>query len=71
MAEIMAEPFAFPLRRDAAALIVIDMQRDFAEPGAALQSALPSGTPRPLAHGATAEPAQRWKARARAEALRR
>ena len=33
MAEIMAEPFAFPLRRDAVALIVIDMQRDFAEPG--------------------------------------
>jgi len=33
MVEIKAEPFAFPLRRDAIALIVIDMQRDFAEPG--------------------------------------
>jgi nicotinamidase-related amidase len=33
MAEIKAEPFAFPLRRDKLALIVIDMQRDFAEPG--------------------------------------
>ena len=33
MAEIKAEPFAFPLKRDAIALIVIDMQRDFAEPG--------------------------------------
>ncbi|PZM11511.1 cysteine hydrolase family protein [Rhizobium tubonense] len=33
MAEIKAQPFAFPLRQDAIALIVIDMQRDFAEPG--------------------------------------
>ncbi len=33
MAEIKAEPFAFPLRHDKLALIVIDMQRDFAEPG--------------------------------------
>lgn len=33
MAEIKATPFAFPLRRDKLALIVIDMQRDFAEPG--------------------------------------
>jgi nicotinamidase-related amidase len=33
MAEIKAEPFAFPLRRDKLALVVIDMQRDFAEPG--------------------------------------
>jgi biuret amidohydrolase len=33
MREIQAEPFAFPLRRDKVALIVIDMQRDFAEPG--------------------------------------
>ncbi|AYG63137.1 cysteine hydrolase [Rhizobium jaguaris] len=32
-AEIKAQPFAFPLQRDAVALIVIDMQRDFAEPG--------------------------------------
>jgi nicotinamidase-related amidase len=32
-AKIKAEPFAFPLKRDAIALIVIDMQRDFAEPG--------------------------------------
>ncbi|OJF93684.1 cysteine hydrolase family protein [Pararhizobium antarcticum] len=32
-AEIKAEPFAFPLKRDAIALVVIDMQRDFAEPG--------------------------------------
>jgi len=31
--EIKAQPFAFPLKRDAIALIVIDMQRDFAEPG--------------------------------------
>ncbi len=31
--EIKAEPFAFPLKRDAIALVVIDMQRDFAEPG--------------------------------------
>ncbi|MDQ0318296.1 nicotinamidase-related amidase [Pararhizobium capsulatum DSM 1112] len=33
MVEIKAEPFAFPLKRDAIALVVIDMQRDFAEPG--------------------------------------
>jgi nicotinamidase-related amidase len=33
MSEIAAEPFAFPLKKRAIALIVIDMQRDFAEPG--------------------------------------
>lgn len=33
MADIKAEPFSFPLKRDAIALVVIDMQRDFAEPG--------------------------------------
>ncbi len=44
---------------------------DIAVIGAALHAALPSGTPRPPAHGATAEAGQRWKARARAEALRR
>ncbi|MGJ7036773.1 nicotinamidase-related amidase [Shinella sp. BE166] len=33
MAEIRAEPFAFPLKKDAVALVVIDMQRDFAEEG--------------------------------------
>jgi nicotinamidase-related amidase len=33
MAKIEALPFSFPLRREAVALIVIDMQRDFAEPG--------------------------------------
>jgi nicotinamidase-related amidase len=33
MKEISAQPFAFPLQRNAVALIVIDMQRDFAEPG--------------------------------------
>ena len=33
MAEIKAEPFAFPAKHDQLALIVIDMQRDFAEPG--------------------------------------
>jgi biuret amidohydrolase len=33
MAEIKALPFSFPLRREAVALVVIDMQRDFAEPG--------------------------------------
>ena len=33
MAEIRAEPFAFPLKKGAAALVVIDMQRDFAEEG--------------------------------------
>ncbi len=32
-ATIKAEPFPFPLKRDAIALVVIDMQRDFAEPG--------------------------------------
>lgn len=31
--EINAQPFAFPTRRHELALIVIDMQRDFAEPG--------------------------------------
>ncbi|CAN7685927.1 cysteine hydrolase [Phyllobacterium sp. LjRoot231] len=33
MTGINAEPFAFPLKRNAIALIVIDMQRDFAEVG--------------------------------------
>jgi nicotinamidase-related amidase len=33
MAEIAAQPFPFAFRREALALIVIDMQRDFAEPG--------------------------------------
>lgn len=33
MREISAQPFAFPFQRDAVALVVIDMQRDFAEPG--------------------------------------
>jgi len=33
MGVIAAVPFAFPLEADAIALIVIDMQRDFAEPG--------------------------------------
>ena len=33
MREIPAQPVAFPLQRDAVALVVIDMQRDFAEPG--------------------------------------
>jgi nicotinamidase-related amidase len=33
MADIRALPFCFPLRREAVALVVIDMQRDFAEPG--------------------------------------
>ncbi|PYE93963.1 nicotinamidase-related amidase [Rhizobium sp. PP-F2F-G38] len=33
MADITAEPFAFPARFDEMALVVIDMQRDFAEPG--------------------------------------
>ncbi|WP_160004086.1 cysteine hydrolase family protein [Rhizobium sp. 18055] len=33
MVEIRAQPFAFPARPDQLALIVIDMQRDFAEPG--------------------------------------
>lgn len=33
MAVIAAEPFAFPLDAGSIALVVIDMQRDFAEPG--------------------------------------
>ena len=33
MMGIKAEPFAFPVKHDELALIVIDMQRDFAEPG--------------------------------------
>lgn len=33
MVDIKAQPFAFPTRTDQLALIVIDMQRDFAEPG--------------------------------------
>jgi nicotinamidase-related amidase len=33
MGEIKAQPFAFPAKPDQLALIVIDMQRDFAEPG--------------------------------------
>ena len=33
IASVRAEPFAFPIRRDAVALVVIDMQRDFAEEG--------------------------------------
>lgn len=33
MAEIAAQPFAFAFRPQTTALIVIDMQRDFAEPG--------------------------------------
>lgn len=33
MADIKALPFSFPLRRESVALVVIDMQRDFAEPG--------------------------------------
>ena len=33
IASVRAEPFAFPLRKDAVALVVIDMQRDFAEEG--------------------------------------
>ncbi len=33
MATIKAEPFDFPVRSSEIALIVIDMQRDFAEPG--------------------------------------
>jgi len=33
MAQIRALPFAFPLKRNAVALVVIDMQRDFAEQG--------------------------------------
>lgn len=33
MSAVLARPFAFPLEREAVALIVIDMQRDFVEPG--------------------------------------
>ncbi|MGV1760478.1 cysteine hydrolase family protein [Rhizobium sp. A22-96] len=33
MVDIKAQPFSFPLQYGAVALIVIDMQRDFAEPG--------------------------------------
>lgn len=33
MTDIKAQPFPFPLQREAVALIVIDMQRDFTEPG--------------------------------------
>ncbi len=33
MPEIHAEPFVYPFSRDSIALIVIDMQRDFIEPG--------------------------------------
>ena len=33
MTDIKAQPFPFPLQREVVALIVIDMQRDFAEPG--------------------------------------
>ncbi|WP_112945583.1 MULTISPECIES: cysteine hydrolase family protein [unclassified Rhizobium] len=33
MAEIKAQPFGFPFRKQEIALVVIDMQRDFAEPG--------------------------------------
>jgi len=33
MVDIQAQPFAFPLNVEKAALIVIDMQRDFTEPG--------------------------------------
>jgi nicotinamidase-related amidase len=33
MAEIKARPFAFPVKCDQLGLVVIDMQRDFAEPG--------------------------------------
>lgn len=33
MADIAAQPFAFAFRPETTALIVIDMQRDFAEPG--------------------------------------
>ncbi|MGV1838411.1 cysteine hydrolase family protein [Rhizobium rhizogenes] len=33
MVEVPAQPFAFPLQRNGVALVVIDMQRDFAEPG--------------------------------------
>ena len=37
--DINAEPFPFPARPEALALIVIDMQRDFAEPGGKKASA--------------------------------
>lgn len=33
MVDIKAQPFAFPLKLDQAALVIIDMQRDFTEPG--------------------------------------
>ncbi|MEP3639945.1 MAG: isochorismatase family cysteine hydrolase [Paracoccaceae bacterium] len=33
MREIPADPFAFPFERDSLGLIIIDMQRDFVEPG--------------------------------------
>lgn len=33
MMEITAEPFAFPCQRSSLGLVVIDMQRDFVEPG--------------------------------------
>ena len=33
MADIQAAPFPFPFQRDQIALVVIDMQRDFIEPG--------------------------------------
>ena len=33
MREVSADPFAFPFDRDSLGLIIIDMQRDFVEPG--------------------------------------
>ena len=33
MREISADPFAFPFDRDSLGLIIVDMQRDFVEPG--------------------------------------
>lgn len=33
MSEIQAEPFSFPFKHNEIALVVIDMQRDFVEPG--------------------------------------
>ena len=33
MADVAAEPFPFPYRPGKLALVVIDMQRDFVEPG--------------------------------------
>jgi nicotinamidase-related amidase len=33
MRQISADPFAFPFNRDSLGLIIIDMQRDFVEPG--------------------------------------